>query len=143
MDRSIEGDASIRVGFDQQSSGCISFLFHLSVWQNTLKGTREFSHSVVVMSLRLLYYYFYVTYVMPFYTCGYRITFTCGYRKSIPITVFNSYLAVGCKHTGCKSCYGQGLELGGFTMPLLGIPHSKAIHFTLNSMNSPTFVLTL
>ena len=41
--------------------------FHLSVWQNTLKGTREFSHSVGVMSLRLLYYYFYLTYVMHFY----------------------------------------------------------------------------
>ena len=62
-------------------------------------------------------------------SCGPHITF---------IHQTKTHWAVGCKHTGCKSCYGQGLGLSGFTMPLLGNHYSKALHFTNNSMNSPT-----
>ena len=102
--------------------------FHLSVWQNTLKGTREFSHSVGVMSLRLLYYYFYVTLSCLLYLwLSYNIYLWLPEKHSnYSIQIM---LAVGCEHTGCKSCYGQDLELGGFTMPSLGNPYHNAIHF--------------
>ena len=67
VDRSIEGDASIRVGgYQRHVSGCISFDHTLECRQNTLKG-HYIQSSFGVMSLRLLYNHFYVTYVMPFY----------------------------------------------------------------------------
>ena len=76
---------------------------------------------------------------LPLYSGIAILVFESWFKYYFQLHKTISYLAVGCKHTGCKSCYGQGLELGGFTMPLLGIPHSKAIHFfSLNSMNSPT-----
>ena len=55
--------------------------------------------------------------------------YTCGCRKSISITSIRTCLAVGCKHTGCKSCYGQDLEPGGFTMPSLGNSSFKSDTF--------------
>ena len=50
---------------------------------------------------------------------------------------------MGCKHTGCKSCYGQDLELGGFTMPLLGKPSFKGITFFNKLYELTNLVLTL
>ena len=50
---------------------------------------------------------------------------------------------MGCKHTGCKSCYGQDLELGGFTMPLLGKPSFKGITFYNKLYELTNLVLTL
>ena len=66
MDRSIEGDASIRVGYTNSQADAFHFTY-IRVPGKTLLGANEYSVKLRGHELKAIVQLFYVTYVIPFY----------------------------------------------------------------------------
>ena len=66
MDRSIEGDASIRVGSTNSQADAFHFTY-IRVPGKTLLGANEYSVKLRGHELKAIVHLFYVTYVIPFY----------------------------------------------------------------------------